>query len=162
MKKIPLSGFRGKGLFTLVDDKDYEEFNKWKWKLDKSGCATRSKYKNSLYRLHREIMNCSKGMVVDHINGDRLDNRRENLRICTYQQNSFNSKKHYGSTSKYKGVSYKKDHKRWMACIYLNRKFKHIGYYNTEDEAAMAWNKVAKQYHGEFAKLNDVRSSSEA
>ena len=106
-------------------------------------------------KVHRLITACPKGMVVDHINGDKLDNRKENLRICTMSENARNSKKHADATSsQYKGVSFAKTRGCWVAQIsaYGNRIT--LGSYTVEVEAAKAYNKAALFYFGEFAFIN--------
>jgi hypothetical protein len=111
--------------------------------------------------IHKLIMNCPKGMVVDHINGDTLDNRKSNLRICTKLQNQYNQKKHKGNRhSKYKGVTFRKNLKAkpWEAFIYKDYKSKRLGYFETELKAAEAYNKAAKEAYGEFSRLNDLSS----
>lgn len=101
-------------------------------------------------------MNPAKGFVVDHINGNGLDNRRENLRISTQAQNLWNAKKHKDSSSIYKGVSKRRNDTNWSARIMKNGKAQHIGMFTTETEAASAYNRVAKELFGEFAILNTV------
>ena len=94
MKKIPLSQQgKNKGkYFALVDDEDYEKDPKARWSFNPNGYAERKKGK-TIERLHGFIMDCPKGKEVDHINGNKLDNRKCNLRICTQHQNSFNKNK---------------------------------------------------------------------
>lgn len=113
-------------------------------------------------RMHRIIMDLEEGGIVDHINGDRLDNRKSNLRIVTAQQNAQNSAKPTSTTkimtSKYKGVFMRKAKahlaKPWNAEITLNDKKVHLGYFFTEIEAAHCYNHNAKKYYGEYARLN--------
>lgn len=94
-------------------------------------------------------------VVVDHVNGNGLDNRRCNLRVCTPQQNAFNSKPVRGSRSKFKGVKYNTACKnKWTARIRINGKQVDIGRFETEEEAARAYDKVAKEVQGDFAWLN--------
>lgn len=102
-------------------------------------------------KLHRLIMNAPEGMHVDHINGDPLDNRRENLRIATPQQNQANSRKRAAATSHYKGVSWHKKSKQWRATINFNRKQEHLGFFKDQDLAAAAYDARARQLFGEFA-----------
>lgn len=110
--------------------------------------------------LHRLIMKPTKGQIIDHINGDTLDNCRHNLRICSQSENIMNSKIK-GGTSKYKGVSYRPEQKRkkhWRAYIWINDRYVSLGTYLTEKEAAKAYNDAAKKHFGEYAKLNKIES----
>jgi len=93
---------------------------------------------------------------VDHINGDNLDNRKKNLRLCTYAENNRNRKPLENKTSKYKGVGLNKNYKikTWQARIVKNSKRYSLGYFKNEKEAALAYNQAAKKYFGEFAYLN--------
>lgn len=104
--------------------------------------------------LHRIVVGADEGQYVDHINGDKLDNRKENLRVCSNAQNSRNKKQYSGA---YKGVHFNKVSGNWIAQITVNYKCKHIGSFNTAEEAALAYNKAAKQFHGEFAFQNEVQ-----
>ena len=95
------------------------------------------------------------GMVVDHINHDGMDNRRANLRAATHAQNTYHRKKRSGATkSKYKGIHWRKENKKWVARIMFEGKRIHLGSFHTEIEAAKAYDRAAKKYHGEFASLN--------
>lgn len=115
------------------------------------------KYKNKIVYLHRLIANCPDGMQVDHINGNKMDNRKLNLRICNNQQNNRNTKSRKGSTSQYKGVSWDKSNKKWLAQICIgNRKHKKLGRFISEVEAAKAYNNAASFYFGEYAYLNKL------
>jgi len=154
MKTIPLS----RGLETIVDDHDYDWLMQWKWcaQTDRYPYAMRKGRKaegdryNKNILMHREIMQPGPGLQVDHINGNVLDNRRENLRECTPLQN----RQHVTTSrsgSKYKGVR-QDTFGNWNARIGTD----HIGYYATEEEAAQAYNAHAKERYGEFAYLNDV------
>ena len=104
--------------------------------------------------LHRHITNCPKGMHVDHINGNVLDNRLSNLRICTPSQNQANSKLPKNNTSGYKGVS--KNGDGWKAKIRVDYAYYYLGTFLTKEEAARAYNAAAIKYFGEFARLNEV------
>jgi hypothetical protein len=99
-------------------------------------------------------------VFVDHINGNGLDNRKSNLRICTHQQNCENSRKRKKSFSKYKGVYWSKNAKKWVAQITIDGKSKHLGYFELEEDAAAAYDKAAVKYFGEFACLNFRRKAS--
>jgi len=149
--KIPLT----KGHFAIVDESDFESLSKFNWHSHK-GYAQRNFYspqKQTTIKMHRQIMRAEDGKQVDHINGNKLDNRKCNLRICTNQQNTFNSSAHKNSTSKLKGVSWYKSGSKWRAQISINQKRTHIGYFKTEQEAFDAYKKLAKQHYGEFSKV---------
>lgn len=104
-------------------------------------------------KLHRMVMNAPYGVQVDHINGDTLDNRRCNLRLCSHAENQHNKNSQAG-TSKYKGVYLYKRDKKWRAMIAKNKKNIHLGYFNDEIQAAHAYDEAARQLFGEFARLN--------
>ena len=107
-----------------------------------------------LMEIHHPELRDNPKLMVDHINGDKLDNRKENLRLATNQQNQMNSKPHKNSTSKYKGVSWDKSRNKWIVLIKIGNKRKHIGRYQNEREAALAYDEVAKKIFGEYAHLN--------
>jgi len=153
MKKIELHGKYGTGKFALVDDEDYELVNKYRWTLHSRGYITVNINKNRVY-MHRIIMNPKTGDVVDHINHDKLDNRKCNLRICTQSQNIMNSRKHKTGASEYKGVCFYKG--KWTARIVQLRKTFYLGYFPTEAQAAHAYNLKATELFGEFAFLNEI------
>ena len=96
------------------------------------------------------IMNPPKNMAVDHINGNGLDNRRSNLRICTPSQNSLNRKPHRNSSSRYRGVSFNKKSGKYVAQIIFNRKNRYLGIYENEIDAAIAYENAARELHGDF------------
>lgn len=153
------------GLVTFLDDDDFEIFRRWKYRYSPhhngSGYATRCKRvspkKNITVYLHREILGVwEKGLQVDHINGDKLDNRKSNLRICTGVSNSYNRKKNSNSTHKYKGVykqTWENGECRWYARIGRGKN-SIPGGHATEEEAARAYDREAKKKYGQFAKLN--------
>lgn len=151
-KLIPLSG--GK-LFAIVDDEDYEYLRKSKWRAGepKKGFFYATKIGN--IRMHRLIMQAQVGQQVDHINGNTLDNRRSNLRICSNQENARNRYKPVTGLSNYKGVKRSNTvSERWTAQIGLNGKDIHLGSFATQEEAASAYDKAAIEHYGEFAKTN--------
>jgi hypothetical protein len=156
MKKIPLT----KGKFAIVDDDDFEFVSEHKWYCNSNNMAVyecridRTKIR---FLMHRVIMDCPDGMEVDHINGDRLDNRKENLRIVTRHQNMLNRKVRSDSKTGYKGVEYKSDQARsrpYAAYIRIDNKKKTLGHYKTAEEAAKIYDEAALKYHGEYANLN--------
>ena len=154
MKFIELS----KGYKAIVDDEDYEYLMQWKWSYNKYAYRRPMvKRKSWIVRMHRVVVNCPPDKQVDHINGDTLDNRKANLRICTPYQNSLNKKKRnsLNSSSKYIGVTWRGErHNAWRARITLNGKETFIGYFKEERHAAMAYDMWAKELFGEFARTN--------
>lgn len=180
MKRIPLS----RGMVTFIDDADYEELNKYKWYAAPSGAGAKGKnpYRKYFYAgrnfrlspnkrttifIHRILLNAQPGQVCDHINGNTLDNRRENLRIVTTSQNAMNSDRPSSRrVSKYRGVSPSASKKRsWTAQTMqrLNGKTNryHLGTFKTEVEAAKAYDEKAKELFGEFARLNFKKSKNQ-
>jgi hypothetical protein len=107
----------------------------------------------SVWSFHRKVMGDPEGLVVDHINGDTHDCRKYNLRVCSVKENIRNSKPQ-GGTSNYKGVSYDKSRDKWSASIKVDRKSIHLGRFSGEEDAAKAYDSAAKEYFGEFARLN--------
>lgn len=144
-----------KGYATLVDDEDYEYLNKLKWCAGHSSKGQYYAKRTGGALMHRVILNAPKELQVDHINGNKLDNRKSNLRLCTVSQNLMNKKKYCGE-SPYKGVHFNKRMGRYEAYIKLNARKIHIGHFDTPQEAALAWNKKAIELYGEFALLNEV------
>lgn len=152
MKKIALS----QGKESIVDDDWYEVLSQVGWFAAgyQSEYAARNVAGGREF-MHRVIMDAPKDMCVDHINGNPLDNRRENLRLCTHANNMRNNKGwSKNTTSMYKGVSWDKKRKKWQAKISKNGKTIALGRYSSEQKAALAYNEAAKKHHGEFARQN--------
>jgi len=117
--------------------------------------AVRLDKKRMRVSMHRQIMNPPEGMVVDHINNNGLDNRKANLRIVTHRQNCLNSRpKIKNTTSRYKGVCWEKESKKWRALITHKGRRISIGRFKNEIDAAFAYDKVAKELNGQYAWLN--------
>ena len=159
-KEIPLT----QGYCAIVDDDDYNELSKYKWHINdrKRLYAVRtvgtktinSKREVSKVYMHRQIMKPQGDLVVDHINGNNLDNRKSNMRTCRQRDNTRNCKLSKNNTSGYYGVSPIKN--KWSANIhYLSKKI-FLGNYNNIKDAAKAYNKAAKEYFNGYARLNEV------
>lgn len=146
-----------KGKVAIVDDEDYGLIVGFSWHYC-GGYATAKKKSKETNRFYHVCMNRlilgveDSRFVVDHINGDKLDNRRSNLRVCTQAQNRRNTKCHQGSAVNYKGVSINKG--KYVAVIGVGYKVFHIGSFNTAAEAAKAYDYEAVKLHGEFANIN--------
>ena len=115
-----------------------------------------SKYRKKVVKMHRILMNPPEKMTVDHINGNGLDNRKENLRICTVSENKCNSGKTRANSSGYKGVTWHNPTKKWVVRLMVRGEFIRMGSFIDKKEAALAYNKAAKKYHGEFANINKI------
>jgi hypothetical protein len=151
----------GDGQFAILDQKDYERLSKFKWYIKgsfgKFYAAINYKYDSKQTKtvsMHREIMSAPAGLLVDHKNRDGLDNRRANLRLATYSQNNCNKLKRENTSSQFAGVCFNKRGKRWGASIGNKGKRLFLGYFDSQIEAAKAYDEAAKKYHGEFARLN--------
>lgn len=158
MKKIKLT----KGQFAIIDDEDFQRVSQYRWHAMQSKTDDFYAVSSFLRRkageimlMHRFILNAPKEFLVDHINHNPLDNRKINLRLSTTNQNHMNIKKTKNKKSSiYKGVSFFKPFKKWRARIVINGKEKSLKYFNSEIAAAIAYDKAAKKYFGEFAYLN--------
>lgn len=159
MKKLKVCS----GDYALVDDDIYAIAIKDHWHFD--GSKVFKGRAESYKTLHSFAMGDSSkpGLMRDHKDRNPLNNQRSNLRWATPQQNSFNTSPQPNKTSKFKGVhvTISRAHrpKPYRAMIQINRKKVHIGYFKTEIEAALAYNKKAKELFGEFAYLNQVGES---
>ena len=151
-----------KGLFTIVDQDDFERLNKYNWQANvregRSRYATRTIRRNGRVchrQMHRIITNAPKEMMVDHINHDGLDNRKVNLRLATPQQNAWNRRcLRRCNGSKYMGVSWDKQNRKWRGRLFVDGKSRFLGYFEDEKDAAIAFDRAAKEHRGEFAFLN--------
>ena len=159
MKEIQLT----QGKVALVDDEDFEYLNQWKWYANNmkgnfyaTKAITVSKCKQKIISMHRLIMKPEKGYVIDHIDGNSLNNQKNNLRICTHAENMRNSKIYSNNTSGFKGVYWHKQTAKWMAYISYNNKITHLGLFINPKDAARAYNEAAIKFHVEFAKLNEI------
>ena len=147
-KSIPLT----QGKFAIVDDEDYDEIARHKWYY-LNGYAQRHAPRG-VTRMHRVIAGTPPGMDTDHINGDGLDNRRSNLRVCTHSQNMANRGRDSTNTSGFKGVTWHKECRKWLAYTAVNRKMIHIGLFERAEDAARAYDREVVRIFGEFAAPN--------
>jgi len=158
---IPLT----QGQNAIVDAKDFEWLSQWNWHANRgqgSFYAIRrttkeeGDWRGPGIRMHRVILGCKPSEEGDHKNGNGLDNRRENLRVCIDVQNGYNRKVGKNNSIGYKGVRFCKNHKTrpWRAVTEFKDRSIHIGYFATREEAARAYDKKVKELHGEFANLN--------
>ncbi len=156
-KMIPLS----RGLMVIVDDKDYSWLSQWKWSAvfcgaDRRRCYAQRVEQGKTIRMHRLVLGLTDPKIqCDHKNGNGLDNRRENLRAATGQQNSRNQHK----PGQYKGTSLDKRDGRWSAYIRSGGKRISLGRFSNQEDAARAYDEAAFEHYGEFACLNFPVSS---
>lgn len=154
MKQIPLT----QGKFAIVDDEDYEELSKYKW------CAIYSPKTKSFYASRRALVNGKKKPIamhrqildfpdklVDHINKDTLDNRKNNLRICSYSQNNMNKRVQSNNKLGLKNIIFVETANKFRVQIYVKRKMVYSAYFDTLKEAIIYRDEALKKYHGEFA-----------
>lgn len=146
MKQIPLSN----GEFALVDDEDFDFISRWKWWKNENGYAFRSCHKGNgksgTVLMHRLICAPVDGLEVDHINRNKLDNRRSNLRSVTRSQNERNKSLRSDNTSGYKGVHWDKSHKKWYAGIRHDGKRIYLGRFATAEEASRAYDAYVHEH----------------
>lgn len=158
-KTIELHGKQAYGKYAIVDDDDYEKINSTRWNCNSFGYAVRVQRTKQDYNkkevliMHRLIMKAEKGELIDHINGNKLDNRKENLRFADKSKNAMNMHRVYGKIP-YKGVYFDKSKNLYTVRIVIDGKHTHIGRYKTPEEAAKAYDEAALKYYGEFANLN--------
>ena len=144
-----------KGYSVLIDDEDYEKIKDFSWRRTCYGKPYFAAESNGIkVILHRIIMNAPDGYLVDHRDCNTLNNVKSNLRICDKSQNGMNRGKQANNTSGYKGVSWSKGKNKWRAYISNKDGLHHLGYFNCPTMAWLAYCKAAKEYHGEFARLN--------
>lgn len=154
MKTIPLS----RGLVACVDDADLDFLSRYSWYANDKGYAVTNVQvngKKTVRRMHRMLLGVAEGKDVDHADRNRLNNCRANLRPCTRQDNLRNQCKRAGS-SQYKGVYWMAANGKWRAKIGVDRKSLHLGLYDTEQEAALAYDRAALMHFGEFARTNSL------
>lgn len=143
----------------LLDPEDFEELKNCQAWFGSHGYVVIN-YKGKPELLHKVILGLDLEFV-DHKNRNKLNYLRDNLRAATRDQNNQNVGVQSNNTSGYKGVSWAKARNKWRAAICVNRINRHIGFYLTKEEAAIAYNEAAKLHHGEFAFLNVVKDDTQ-
>lgn len=157
MKKILLS----QGRYALVDDEDFEELSRYNWSYYKNhnvSYAIRRALRTEnmtptrkTIHMHRVVLGAKEGQQVDHINGNGLDNRRSNLRICTHAENMRNRGKQVNNTSGFKGVVFHNQRNKWQARMRLNGKIHSFGLFTRPEDAHAAYVEASKKLHGDFS-----------
>ena len=165
MKMISLT----RGFSAMVDDEDFDRLASFRWHA--AGRAPNNVYGArrlpiergaGIGYLHREVLQIGDNpSFVDHINGNRLDCRKSNLRMCSPASNLWNSKKRTDGSSKFKGVHYYRSRGNWTSQIQVNKVQRFLGYFDDEYTAARAYDKAARRYFGHFARLNFPRSGEQ-
>lgn len=139
---------------TLLDDEDRERFSIYRWSVSGNGYLQRHHViapgKYTKIRLHQEIMGHPKGCKIDHINGNKLDNRRSNLRLVDDTGNAQNMRKRGRNTSGYRGVSWSKKQGQWQAYAHKQRKLIHLGFYDDLQEAARVATEYRRQHYKSY------------
>ena len=153
IRLIPLTGIRGRGQYAIIDDDDYDTISPYAWYL--SGHTGETYVVTHLLgRLHRVLLGTDAPMV-DHWNGNHLDNRKINLRPCASSQNQHNGRRPRGlRTSKFKGVHLHAANQKWIAQIMIEKEKVYLGSFNTQEQAAQAYDQKALDVFGKFALLN--------
>lgn len=153
IRYIPLT----RGKFAIVDAADYEWLSKYKWLAtgnEKRGFYAGRRVGQGMLLMHRAIMQPPPGMVVDHIGGNGLDQRRANLRVCSQRHNSRNRRPSRWTSSRFKGVYFCRATGKWVATIGFEGRSIHLGSFDDEVAAARAYDRKARELFGEYAYLN--------
>lgn len=138
-----------RGQTAIVDESDFDRVSQVSWCYRRDGYA-HGRYKRKLVLMHRFIMEAPRESLVDHINGNKLDNRKSNLRLCTFSENAIHRKVKSDNSSGYKGVYFKKEYGRWTSAIQVRGRRKFLGYFDTPEEAYVAYSNAAGSMFGDF------------
>lgn len=160
--EIPLT----KGYVALVDDEDYEELSQWKWQSQSGGERNTAYARRGIYNpysrrmttvmMHRVIMGDPADYLIDHKDGNGLNNTRSNLRIATRAENQYNSRINKNNTTGFKGVTFHRNTGKYMAQVSVDGATRYLGLYNSAEAAHYAYCEAAKQLHSEFANTGEV------
>lgn len=153
-----MHGKHGRGKYAVVDDADYSRVNAWRWTVTDQGYARASNGTDGYVLMHRLVAGPPDHLEVDHANGDRLDNRRANLRACTRQKNALNRAISSNNTSGFRGVCLVRSTGKWVARIAKGGRRRHLGEFDTPEEASAAYEAAAAETYGDF----DRASASDA
>lgn len=160
---IPLKNRHGEIVaYTYVDPEDYADLSRYTWRLDSSGYAARSETvggRKRTIRMHRVVNNTPKGCYTDHLCGNKLDNRRANLRTVTPGQNNANARDRKRK-SRFRGVYWHNRASKWVAQISIGGKLNHLGLFEKEGDAARAYRAAARQRYSSFPRPNAHKSLS--
>ena len=140
----------------IIDRSNYSKVKNYKWNTNKNNTVTSGAGKDQKTLYHLIMGKPEKGYDIDHRNGDTLDNRKTNLRLCTHEENTCNSLMRSLNTSGFKGVSFRKDKNCYRGYIQHKGKLFHLGSYKTAKEAALVYDEAAIKYFGDFAKTNKM------
>jgi len=141
---------------VLIDKEDLPLLKQYNWYISMTSSGpyvVRRTTAETIY-LHKIILATEEQIEVDHISGNTLDNRRRNLRICSHQQNTYNTRKQAHTTSMYKGITWNQSRRKWQAQIHTNHTTHYLGLFTDEREAARKYNEAATRLFGDFARLN--------
>ena len=152
------------GSFFIIDADDFPAVSKYTWALGKRGypvahTSRKSETGHKTFPLHRLLMAPADGYDVDYISGDKLDNRRRNVRVCSHQQNMCNQRLRSTNSTGYYGVSKSKSSGKYEAYIHRDGKKKYLGTYMTAEEATAVRDVEARRLFGDFARLNNERKA---
>lgn len=141
---------------AIIDSEDIKKVNNYKWRFNTGAVSTHDAGK--FLGLHHVVLGIKPiwGADVDHEDGDILNNRKANIRLCTHRENSSNRKLNKNNTSGFKGVWWKKSREKWAAEITVKNKCIYLGYFKNKKDAAAAYNAGAIKHHGNFACLNEI------
>lgn len=168
MKLIDVSTPKFPNTFTMVDDADFEIFSKWRWAAE-MGRYTFYVFRHTYpdgnhirFALHREIMDCPLSSLVDHIDGNGLNNQRSNLRLATHSQNQINRRVQKNNKSGFTGVSWNRARKKWTAHIFGGPRKKGLGSFSLLEDALKARRNAEAAFYGEFSRANRPPAEGEA
>jgi len=154
--------FLTKGQIAIIDREDVEKVIGYNWTaisgIGDSFYARRGTHAGKIFPMHKVITGKFNN-TIDHINRNSLDNRKENLRVCSLRQNSANRKSAKNSSSKFLGVHWNRQSQKWQVTIRKDGKYYHLGLFKDERIAALAYNIAAYSKHGEFANLNNLSNT---